>query len=347
MDYDVVIIGAGPAGSTTGMYVAHEGFNVLVIDKKIEPGQPVQCAEYIPALLLREIQIPSDAFAHEIKGLKVYFPDKGVYEFSAPGYILNRSLFDKYLAIKAIQEGATLWLKTKFTGIENNRICLLKDGRTIRIATKILVGADGPNSKVSRIINGDYKDYIVAYQQELPLTKEMAYTEVYFDPKFFGGYAWLFPKKETANVGIGIKAGYKANIKDLHREFVQKLVAEKKVIDIPVRITTGLIPAGGPVAKTVYRSMLLVGDAAGQTHPVTGAGIPQAIICGKFAARAIISALKNGDLNLLYDYEVNWHNLYLSELVRALNKRKKMEENWYRLNEILKECWVSFFEYYE
>jgi len=345
MEFDVLIAGAGPAGSMTGWHIAREGFSVLMIDKKKEAGVPVQCAEYIPALLSKEITISEETITNKIKGLRLYFPDNSTYEFCAPGYILNRSIFDKYLTLNAVKAGACLWLKTKFLRLENDKILLSKNGRLIEISAKIIVGADGPNSRVSRLINRRYKDYVVAYQQELPLIEEMEYTEVYFDKKFFGGYAWLFPKKHSANVGVGVRTGYKVKVKDLFHQFVERVVNVKKVLDTPIKTVTGLIPVGGPV-KTTENNILLVGDAAGQTHPITGAGISQAIVCGKFAAQAITNALKRNDLNLLQTYEELWQNLYLKELNRASEKRKKMEENWHKLKDILKECWVSFPEYY-
>jgi len=345
MEFDVLIVGAGPAGSMTGWHIARAGFSALMIDKKKEVGVPVQCAEYIPALLSKEISIDDGAIANKIKGLRLYFPDNSTYKFCAPGYILNRSVFDKYLTLNAVKAGACLWLKTKFLGVENGKILLYKNGRLLAVDAKIIVGADGPNSRVSRLINQRYKDYVVAYQQELPLIEGMEYTEVYFDKNFFGGYAWLFPKKQSANVGVGVKTGYKIKVRDLFHQFVERLVKEKKVFNTPIKTITGLIPVGGPV-RTTGKNILLVGDAAGQTHPITGAGIAQAIVCGKFAAQAITDALRKNDLNLLQTYEEKWQDLYLRELNRAIEKRKKMEENWHKLNDILKECWVSFPQYY-
>lgn len=346
MDYDVLIVGAGPAGSMTAGIIARAGFSVLMIDRKLEIGVPVQCAEYIPALLVREVEIPFDTVAQRIKGLRVYFPDEASDEFSTPGYILNRALFDKYLALNAIKNGAHLWLKTRFIGIDGGKPLVRHNGKVLKINARIVVGADGPNSLVSRLVNPRYIGYVVAYQQELPLMGTTEYNEVYFDKEFFGGYAWLFPKNHRANVGVGVKTGWGINPQKIFKYFVQKLAAKKKIIDTPLKVITGLIPVSGPVLNTVKDNIVLVGDAAGQTHPITGAGIPQAIICGKYAGESIVKALKNDDLKLLKIYEERWRNLYKDELERALEKRKLMEENWTKFESILKECWVSFPEYY-
>lgn len=345
MEFDVLIVGAGPAGAMTACEIAQENLNVLMIDRKKEAGIPVQCAEYVPGLISREVSINHNAIASEIKKLMVYFPNKEIYEFSAPGYILNRSVFDRDLILKATKFGVWVWFRTKFLGIEDNKIWLLKDGKRLNVNARIIVGADGPGSRVSRLINRRYKGYVVAYQQELPLIEKMEHTEVYFDKKFFGGYAWLFPKKESANVGVGVKVGHKIRLRDILNEFIERMVKQKKVLGYPLKTVTGLIPVNGPL-NTVKDNILLVGDAAGQTHPITGAGIPQAIVCGKLAGQAIVSALKKDDLSLLLSYEENWRRIYFDELERAIKKRRKMETNWDRLDDILKECWVSFPEYY-
>jgi|UniRef100_A0A7C4XLG7 geranylgeranyl reductase family protein len=347
MNYDVLVIGAGPAGAMTSQIIAKEGFSVLMVDRKKEIGIPVQCAEYIPALLGKEVKIPDDAIAQRIKGLRVHLPDGHFYEFSSPGHILNRSIFDKYLVLDALKYGARLWLKANFLELDKGIAVIQYQGRMVKINAQIIVGADGPSSRVSRLINKRYNGYVVAYQNELPAIGMDEYAEVYFSKEFFGGYAWFFPKNRCANVGVGVKAGYGINVQEVFKGFLQKLVKRGKVIDSPIRVVTGLIPVAGPVLNTVKGHILLVGDAAGQTHPITGAGIPQAIICGRYAGEAIVQALKHGDLKLLKNYEREWQNLFQNELKRAQKKRKILEENWTNLEMVLKECWVSFPEYYE
>ncbi len=346
MDYDVLIAGAGPAGSMTAWKLAERDIKVLMVDKKREIGVPVRCAEYIPALLSKEIPIPPGAIASEIKKMRVYF-DNTSYEFSTPGYILNRSLFEKFLVTKAIKAGCTLWLNTEFIGFKDNRPIVLKDGKEVEVGAKIIVGADGPASRLGRLINGRYQEYVVAYQQELPIINRMDYTEVYFDKKFYGGYAWVFPKQSSANVGVGVKVSLERGIiiKEVYNYFVENLIKDNKILPSPLKTITGIIPVAGP-AKTVKGNILLVGDAAGQTHPITGAGIPQAIICAKSAAEAIIKALKKNNLNHLIEYEKEWQDLYGKELTRAIIKRRKMEAEWDNLEKIFKECWLSFAEYY-
>lgn len=349
MYYDLLVVGAGPAGSTVAQVVAKNNYKVLFIDKKSVIGEPVQCAEYVPALLSKEINIPAECIANSIKTLTLYPPaDKKVFQFSAPGYILNRVLFDKWLAINAIKNGAELWLDTEFKRLVDGYAIMHKKNSTLKIKAKIIVGADGPSSSVNKVINKGYEGYVIAYQKEYPLVNPSDSTEVYFDSKLFGGYAWFFPKRHSANIGLGIRLtrGCGVRLKELLESFVKKLIRQRKIYSSPISRTTGLIPVAGPV-KSVKGNILLVGDACGQTHPITGAGITQAIICGKIAAQAIIRALKNKNLDELNHYESKWHNLYYNELKRAVKRRRLMESKWNEFGKILKRCWVSFPEYYE
>lgn len=348
MLYDLLVVGAGPAGSMVAQIVAKENYKVLFIDRKCVIGEPVQCAEYVPALLSKEISIPDECIANNIKTLTLYSPDKKIFQFSAPGYILNRVLFDKWLAINAIKNGAELWLNTKFIKFTDGYAILQRQNATVKIKAKIIVGADGPSSAVRRAINEKYEDYVIAYQQEYPLVNAMDYTGVYFDKRFFGGYGWLFPKRHSANVGLGIRLKSKSGseLKEIFRLYVKNLVKEKKIFSHPIATTNGLIPVGGPI-RSVKKNIILVGDAAGQTHPITGAGISQAIVCGKLAAQAIIKTLKSKNLDDLSYYESKWHNLYYDELKRAVQRRKLMESKWNNFEKFFKKCWVSFAEYYE
>lgn len=347
MHYDLLVVGAGPAGSMVAQIVARANYRVLLIDRKRVIGQPLQCAEYVPALLSREIELPADSVAICIKYSILHTPDRKCFQFVAPGYILNRVLFDKWLSINALKDGAELWLNTKFMRFTNGYAILQKENVIVKIKAKIIVGADGPLSTVCRIINKKYEGYVIGFQQEFPLVRPTDFTEIYFDKRFFGGYAWFFPKRYSANVGLGIRLKHNCapELKELFTLFVKKLVRQKKILPSPVATITGLIPVAGPV-KSVEENFVLVGDAAGQTHPITGAGISQAIICGKLAGRAIINALRTGNMRELHHYECEWHKLYYDELKRAVEKRKMMELKWNSLEKYFKKYWVSFPQYY-
>ena len=124
---DILIIGAGPAGSSASMEASKSDLKVLMIDKRTSIGEPLQCAEYIPKFLLNEIDVTKSCIVQEIDTTTIYFPDNTVSEFKTQGYILNRARFDKELAANAINNGVDFKSNTKCISKEFDKI-LLKSG---------------------------------------------------------------------------------------------------------------------------------------------------------------------------------------------------------------------------
>jgi flavin-dependent dehydrogenase len=92
--------------------------------------------------------------------------------------------------------------------------------------------------------------------------------------------------------------------------------------------------------------MVLAGDAAGQTHPVSGAGVAQAVICGQMAGKWAARAIESKDMGLLFEYDREWKELYEETQERGFNRRKLMEKEWDHLEDIIRHCWIAFKEYY-
>ncbi|MDG6217966.1 MAG: NAD(P)/FAD-dependent oxidoreductase [Candidatus Thermoplasmatota archaeon] len=346
-EYDVLVVGAGPAGSSAAFSAAKNDAKVLLIDKKKIVGKPVQCAEYIPKLLLNQLDVSNNCIAQKIKGMKTYTENDECFITHSPGYILHRDIFDKELVKKATDAGSTLLLHTTCVSKHNNKILIHENGEKKFITSKIIIGADGPRSTVGSFIHSENASFIIGVQHSVPLISDKNYTRVYVNSRFYGGYAWMFPKKETANVGFGIKQGTSlVNTNKLLDDFTRFLEKENIVKNNPILKTSGLIPVGGFV-PSVKDNILLVGDAAGQTHPITGGGIPQAVICGRIAGETASTAIKENDLSILTEYETQWKNIFSDELQRAKKRRELLENNWDDLDTIFKKCWITFREYYE
>ena len=344
MRYDIVVVGAGPAGASAGGEAAKLGAKVLIVERKRIIGEPIQCAEFIPGLLSTEVKFTERSVAQKVMSMRTHLFSEKCFEINSPGYILNRKVFDKELIESARTRGADVWTGAVCVSKIEQGVLIKRDSKYIEVSAKVIIGADGPKSTVGRWIGEVSRDFITALQYEMPLESPMDYTDVYFDPKIVGGYGWLFPKGETANVGVGVRRS--EGLKQILERFIGKLKKEGKIRGNPVSTTGGLIPVGG-VLNTVKDNVILVGDAAGQTHSITGGGIPQAIICGKIAGRVTAQAIKKDNLNILLEYKDKWHRIFGQELERAYIKRKFLDDFWNGTDTILKKCWVGFKEYYE
>lgn len=347
---DILIIGAGPAGSSAAVSAAKKGMDVLVVEQRAEIGVPVQCAEYIPAPLVGQLNMGTGFVVQKVLKMRTILPDGFTTEMAAPGFMIHRDRFDQALAQMALELGAGFLVSAKAAErTEKGHVVIKKAaGETHIIDPRIIIGADGPRSRTASWCGVSTRDLLPAVQYSLKLRTPMTHTEVYLSPDFYGGYGWLFPKGETANVGLGMKrrnAPLKG-IQPLLVDFVEKLRKAGKIEGQPLGSTGGLIPAA-PLEKAVYGNILLAGDAAGQAHPITGAGIFTAVSCGRMAGRWAAEAIKKKELGILSKYDHEWRELFGHTLDRAHEKRRIMEREWARFDQIIKSCWIGFREYYQ
>lgn len=341
--YDVLVIGAGPAGSIAAKTAAEKGLDVLLIEKRQEIGDPVRCAEGVSKQYLKKhVEIDKKWICADLKGSRIYAPDGTKIEMAEEiaggevGYVLERKIFDRALAENAAKAGAEVRVKTRATGliIEDDFIKgarLMHLGKEYDVHAKIVIGADGVESKVGRWAGIDTSlkptdietcvQYLVA---GIGINQE--YCEFYIGSEIApGGYVWIFPKGEgKANVGIGIlgsKIGkFKPRPVDYLNTFLEKKFPNARIVEM----IFGGVPVSGSIEKTSANGLMLIGDAARQSDPVTGGGILNAMDAGKMAGEAAFAAISAGDVSLekLEDvYEKRWrattgHALDLSLIVK-------------------------------
>ena len=344
--YDLVVVGAGPAGSMAARAAAEGGLSVLLVDKRVEIGRPVRCAEYVPRLIQRLVSLPPSCIAQPINAMRTYLPSGQSDTVAAPGFVLHRALLDKHLAIQAVRAGAKL--RVRSTALERTpRGLILRQGQhEEEIAAKVIIGADGACSRVGGWIGQSNGELLAAAQMELVNEKPGTETEIYFAPEYWQGYAWFFPKGATANVGVGV-GGPEATLAEagkILKLFLDRLQASGRIKRIQaVGHTAGFVPVGG-ILEGGAENILLAGDAAGCVHHLTGAGILFAVISGRLAGEFAAKSVQAGDLSLLSGYAEGCREAFGAVIARGLQARRRLVDGWSgdsaALEGLLRENWL-------
>jgi digeranylgeranylglycerophospholipid reductase len=361
---DVIIIGAGPAGSTAARIMAEAGLKVLVIEKE-RLGRNKPCAGAITLRAFDELDIDyTDFVEREISGIRLYSPDNSVMEHDygrTVGITVYREQFDSHLLQLAINAGAEVMTNTSARDIiktgDSCEISFETDNKVIKSKSgKIIIAADGVFSKISKK-SGLYRytksqlGICVQYEMEM---KEKDINEMIGDNVeiYFGssiapdGYGWIFPKKHGVTVGVGFSLSErKRKITDYLDLFVyEHPIASNKLKSARIyRKTGGLVPMKGVISQTYDDNILVVGDAAGQVSPLIAEGIYYSMICAKVAAHVGMEAvLKNNfSANNLKKYEKEWKKIIGGDLKRGnlLNNLLLSEDR--RINYLVNEAGSS------
>jgi len=336
MKYDVVVVGAGPAGSVTARFAAEQGAKVLIIERRKEIGVPVLCGEGVSRRIDNWGMLEGKRWiASNMEGARIYSPDGTMVKLSADlagnetGYVIYRDIFDQELARQAAKAGAKIMMNTNAIGLlkDNNKITGVKAKQfddELDIEADIVVAADGVESKVGQWagINTrlDPKDLETCCQYTLTnIDCKDAYCDFYLGKKIApGGYVWVFPKgKDVANVGIGVLA----NLSEagMPKKLLDNFIANDPRLKNgnPIRFLAGAVPVAKPV-ETVRDNLLLVGDAARQVDPITGGGLTHCLEGGKIAGETIGMAVEKQqfDQETLSVYETGWKEAFGKKLKR-------------------------------
>lgn len=321
-NFDVVIVGGGPAGSTAAEFVAKNGASVLLLEKGRDIGVPVRCAEGVGADGLRlffepkpqHIQTPINAVTLiSSNGTKLKFVGGEI------GFILNRKVFDHYIAERAALAGAEIRTRACVTGLLHNNgsingVSFISENKKYEVSSKVVIGADGSESRVGRwggihtqLKLKDFESviqYILTDAEFKPTTCDFYFSENYSP----GGYLWVFPRGEgVANVGLGVAGQYarEESAKSNLDRFIMKYYPNAKKLNT----TMGCVPCAKTLKQIVAPGLLLAGDAARQVNPLSGGGIISGMIGGKLAGITAAKAVKKGDYSkeFLLQYEREWY----------------------------------------
>ena len=348
---DVLVVGTGPAGAAAAEKAAAGGLRVLAVDRREEIGLPVQCAEFIPLPMGRYAR--ADGVLYQtISGMKSILPSGEQTNTAFPGLMIDRAAFDQALAARAKQAGAELMLRTRLVALDlRQKTAVLRTGDSDTVCTwKVLVAADGPHSTVAALSGLPELATVHTRQYTVNLNRPYADTDIWLSNDYPGGYAWLFPKGNLANLGLGLDKAHAADLKQPLDSLHAQLVREGLVGERVLSRTGGAIPVGGLRTQLAMGEVLFTGDAAGLTHPITGAGIPAAVISGERAGEACVLMLCAGDTSAMQDYEEDMRDQFEVALDRAVERRRWMAELWNtdraQFDAMHRRGWIAFPEYF-
>lgn len=351
IETDVLVVGLGPAGAAAAAEAARRNLRVLAIERNAEPGLPVQCAEFVPMMIGMELPDMGDARVQAISEMRTFIAGQDAEVTSDfRGWMVDRAGFDRHLISKAMETGAECRWSTPLRGLDADGTATIGDSETVK--AKVVIGADGPRSRVGEALGAVNTDLVETRQITVDLSGPHTATDIFLNAEIAGGYAWLFPRGDVCNLGLGVVPEHKARLKPLLDALHAQLVAEGRVGETIHRHTGGLIPVGGIVGATGTlgeTAVLLAGDAAGLTNPVTGAGIPSAVISGRMAGAAA-AGLIGGDLDAPADYAEELDDVFGPSLALASRRRCEILDTYRRggLPEEgdMRKAWIAFPQYW-
>jgi len=352
-EFDVLVVGAGPAGSTVAQVAAEKGLEVLLVDK-LKSGAPRKaCGGILPDCYAKEI--PKELVDGKLRGGSYHSPSGYLaeIEFPVPLSIIAREKLDLHMARKAAENGAVFKQGTvaeRFVKRGDKIKTRLKSGgKTKTVQCKVLVGADGVPSTVARSFGlvsapspGDYvccHEYFVDVSAGSIEGISSDFFEMFYSTKYSNGfYAWLEPAGDYVIVGTGCTGG-QASAKTSLNEFVRKgPIASKKCLRKIAQEKAGVMWLGQP-KRTYAERVILVGDAAGMASPFSGEGIYYAITAGKIAGDLLAEALSDENEKIMYYlklYEQQWKKKFYWE-----HERNALLQRYFMKNDRRLDFWVK------
>lgn len=344
-DVDVLVVGAGPAGSIAALEAAgaeaRTGLDVVLLERDRAVGAPVRCAEGVGDAGLREFAHPEGApwVARKITRVIFLAPDDTEVRVAERdvGWILDRTRFDAFLAARAVAAGAQLLVGTEAQGMTR-----AADGRwmvTVRgpagpdvYRARLVIGADGVETMVGRWAGLDTR----VPARDMESCAQYVVQGIDFDPDAIylqfgdtiapGGYAWLFPRGEgVANVGLGMVA-LKSDGRTA-REYLEAWIARRYPRGARTGYTVGGVIVHPTIKRTVADGVLVAGDAAHMINPLSGGGIVNAMKAGRLAGRVAAAAVCEGDTSArrLGTYHDAWMQLLGDDHLKYYRIKQALE----------------------
>lgn len=294
LQFDVVIVGAGPSGSALGYLLQTQWISCCVVDRARFPREKL-CGGLLSektVAALRRIYGDTDfPRERESSSVSLFYGEQKLCgaTVGAGFWLVERKRFDAALLDRYRQRGGRLIEADAVRGVSRTaRTVELQSGQTLRYS--ILVGADGANSTVRKLLAPDYRPNAICVEAAVAAETVSDEVCVYFTDNR-SGYAWCFPKRGHYTVGMGGDIRWNRQIREDFQRFARQIGKPAA----PQAIRGAMVPFGKYVKRPCADDVLLVGDAAGLADPVTGEGLYFALRSAELAAAAIVRRLRTGE----------------------------------------------------
>ena len=344
--YDVVVVGGGPAGSSAAWAAAKNGIKVALIEKEGSIAETVRTSGVTWIQNIKEFGIPENCY-NPIKNFSFCSPNNEVtISDSVPrAAVLDVRKTYRWLANEAEKEGADIFIKTSINDvIKNDNGDIVGVSGTgpkgeITFHSKIIIDASGFSSTICKAMGFATQWERFGAGAEWEVKAEQVDSETWwlmvgqqYSP---AGYAWIFPLgNDIVRIGVGVGKP-ESNVDPTQRlkELMDAKVGPIKKLGkiTPIEFHYGLIPNDGLSRKTVFNNLILVGDSAGQANPLVLEGIRYAIKFGRVAGKVSADCIKSGntDRDALLPYEENWRKAIESKIKSA----SKVQDRWIGLSD--------------
>jgi len=320
--FDVVVVGAGPAGCAAAGACAGAGLSVLCIEEHGTIGYPVQCAGLLSNAAFAECRTSERPVLNRVSGARIISGEGNGILIDAKttkALVVDRCALDREMAESAADAGAEFILKTAVYGVSGGAVLTRGVNGHNEIPFRILIAADGPRATIARLYGMKRaKIYFSGIQADLPGEYDPRLVGIYPDasPEFFG---WMIPTGQH-RIRVGLCGS--EDVPARFAAFVRRFGCSA------TQLVTGTLPLG-VMPKTYGRRTLFAGDCAGFAKPTSGGGVYTGVRAARHAATIAALACEKGrfDDRMLAGYERLWKEDFGREIdfgFRLLSMRRKM-----------------------
>ena len=329
-DYDVVVVGAGPVGSTVAYLLSKSGINIALVEKKTQIGYPLQCAGILSNHIFEYNELPDEIILNTVKGAFLHSQKHilNVEKNYDVAYIIDRIKYDEFLLNRAIESDVKLINQKAIKFNLKEGITYLSNDKMIK--SKIIIGCDGYNSILSESMGNTNSKFIASqflvqindgdmksFRQSNKILDD--YVDTFLFNEILPGFLWLIPLKNNYyRIGLFSMQNHKIQ-NDFLKNFLDKHF-DYKIIEK----YKGFIPIFNDKNIIVKDRAILIGDSAAHIKPTSGGGLTIAFDACKIAGKYVVDAIKKDDLTILKQYQDDFNKKYLKEFNYQIKVQKTL-----------------------